>query len=374
VSLQQLADVRVGLFFSGGIDSTVLALSSESPPEALFVDYDGAPGGDAPFARDIASRIGLPLKVVTLKSERGGAEQVLEEFRRVARGTEEPISDYTYVAAEAIAREARAIGCKVMLSGMGGDELFAGYPRHRAVAHATLYRALAGVASPFAGILRRAPALAKKLDRFMRFAADGDFGLAYTSLVGYFGVDEVAALVGSHAGVDAFADRLAAIDGAHRHLSPLQRAMQLDRLGFLAHNLTVTDRSSMAQSIEVRVPLLTPELGALSAGLPDGELVDLRHAKKPLRRMMLERLPRGVVDRRKVGFNPPLDGRIATVGRDRLRSELRASRVRDIVDLARVDLLVDEHFEGRSNHAYRLWQLLYFGYWLDAAYASSTGG
>lgn len=368
VALQQLADVRVGLFFSGGIDSTVLALAGESPPEALFVDYDGTSGGgDAPFARDIASRIGLQLKVVSLSSERGGTESVLEEFRRVASGTEEPISDYTYVAAEAIAREARATGCKVMLSGMGGDELFAGYPRHRAVAYASLYRGVAGFARPFAGVLRQRPGLAKKLDRFMRFATTDDFGLAYTSLIGYFGEDEVAALLGTRAGIDRFAARLDAIDRPHRHLSPLQRAMQLDRLGFLAHNLTVTDRSSMAQSIEVRVPLLTPELGALSAGLPDRLLLDLRHAKKPLRAIMLSRLPRDVVDRRKVGFNPPLDGRIAGIGRDRLRAELRGSRLRDVVDMKRVDALVTEHFQGTANHAYRLWQLIYFGYWLDAA-------
>jgi asparagine synthase (glutamine-hydrolysing) len=375
VGLQLLADVRVGLFFSGGVDSTVLALAAATPPEALFVDYDASAGaGDAPFAREIAARIGLPLKVVTLSSERGNADHVLEEFRRVAAGTEEPISDYTYVAAEAIAREARATGCKVMLSGMGGDELFGGYPRHRAVAYASMFRGAARLARPFAPALRRTPGLAKKLDRFLRFAGTDDFGLAYTSLVGYFGDDEVAALLGDRAGIEGFASRLDAIDRPSRSLSPLHRAMQLDRAGFLAHNLTVTDRSSMAQSIEVRVPLLTPELGALSAGLGDADLLDLRHGKKPLRAMMLDRLPRAVVDRRKIGFNPPLDARIATVGADRLRAELRTSALGSVVDLARVDRLVSEHFAGEANHAYRLWQLVYFGFWLDSTRAHPSPG
>jgi len=261
---------------------------------------------------------------------------------------------------------ARLPGCMVWLCGMGGYELFAAYPRHRAAAHAGLFRGASRLARPFSGVLRRAPALQKKLDRFMRFGAIDDFGMAYTSLVGYFGAQEVSGLLGSDDGVTRFAGRIDALDRPNRSLSPLHRAMQLDRLGFLAHNLTVTDRSSMAHGVEVRVPLLTPQLGQLSAGLAPGQMIDLRHTKKPLRDVLLRHLPRSVVDRRKVGFNPPLDGRIAAIGRARLCAELDASGLPGVIDMGRVRTLVDEHFGAAANHSYRLWQLAYFGFWLQA--------
>lgn len=368
LSLQCLADVPVGLFFSGGIDSTVLAAVAPHPLQALFVDYGStsAEPGDGGYAAAVAAALDMPVTTVRHEPEAGGPEAILAAFAAVAAGTEEPISDYTYLASAEIARAARDRGFKVMLSGMGGDELYAGYPRHRLARYAAAVRAVRPPLALAAPWLRRRERYAKKVDRLLGFAGEPEFGMAYTRLVGYFAPDEVCRMLGAAAAVTPYRARLAALLAPAAGLSPLKQAMFLDRYGFLAHNLTVTDRSSMAHAIEVRVPLMTPKLAAAALALPDAALLGARETKRPLRALLRERLPRALVDRPKVGFNPPLDGKIAALGAQRILTVLRAGRLREHLDLALPEALVHRHFAGAGNETYRLWQLLYLGYWLDA--------
>lgn len=370
--LQSLADVKVGLFFSGGIDSSVLAAASDQPLmalHALFPDSEGSLDGDSAFAQAVAEALGLEVENVVHAAEQSGVEHILADFREVARGTEEPISDYTFVASSLISQMARERGYKVMLSGMGGDELFGGYPRYVPARYVPFIRFLRPGISLSLPILRKSAGLAKKADRLLRFASERNFPMAYTSLLGYFGTDEVATMLGSANGVRLFGDFLQDLVEPVRSQSYLKQAMYMDRFGFLAHNLTVTDKSSMAKSIEVRVPLLSRELGALGMALPDHALQYKGKGKKPLRDFLSGRLPSRLIDRPKVGFNPPLDGKIALLGKELIADLLSGGAVADVINPSFSRLLVDQHFSGAANHSYRLWQLIYFSLWLDEAAA-----
>ena len=371
LALQVLADVPVGLFFSGGIDSSVLAALAPHPLHGLFMDYRSAAGapasGDAAYATDIAEKLKLHLEIVPHASGVNSREAILASFQGVARGNEEPISDYTYAAAEELSLRARQRGYKVMLSGMGGDELFAGYPRHLMARWRTAARACASPLQFAAPWLQRHPRLAKKTDRLSRYAAEPDFLRAYTSLIGYFSVAEVSRLLGKTSATENFFTWLDTQQQRISHLSFLKQAMYLDRYGFLAHNLTVTDRASMAHGIEVRVPLLTPQLAAQGFASVDGQLLGLRGGKRPLRKMLNRHLPAALFNRRKEGFNPPLEDKIATLGKDCILAHLAAGPLAATVDMALVTTLVHSHFSGQRNETYKLWQLLYFNEWLTTA-------
>lgn len=366
MALQCVADVPIGLFFSGGTDSTALAVTAPRSLDALYVEYGAdAADSDTAYARDVSRHLGLALSTIRHRPEDDGPEAIFEAFARVARGTEEPISDYTYIASEAIARHARDRGFKVMLSGMGGDELFAGYPRHLLARHRTIARAARFPLSIAEPILAARPRLSKKAERLVRFVNEPDFARAYTSLVGYFSEDEVDALLGRRDAATSFHQRLSALLAPAADRSPLKQAMLLDRYGFLSHNLTVTDRASMAHGVEVRVPLMSRDLAALGLALPDSELARVSRTKLPLRRIIERRLPSRLVHRPKVGFNPPLDGKIRKLGADRVMERLCSGPFSGVasVDVARA--IVKAHFAGQVNNTYKIWQMLYFNDWLD---------
>jgi asparagine synthase (glutamine-hydrolysing) len=367
MELQVEADVPVGVFFSGGIDSTVLLAEAPHPVQAVFVDYSAETHhADREFAERAAHELGVPLCIVShAPALTDGADSILAEFAGVARGTEEPISDYTYAATELLSKVAREQGLKVMLSGMGGDELFAGYPRYVAARHWNMLR-LASPLLPVAhAVLKSKAAWSKRIDRLSSFADAQGFVQAYTQLVGYFSTTEVARLLGREAGVESFFERLDSIDRPARRLSLLKRSMHLDRFGFLAHNLCVTDRASMAHGLEVRVPLMTREIAGWAFHADDRDLLVRGVGKKPLKDVLSRRVSRQIRERPKVGFNPPIDGKIAVIGQSRLLDLLVCGRLRGVMDTSLVAQWIDEHFSQRRNHSYRLWQLCYFAMWLE---------
>lgn len=364
VELELEADVKTGLFFSGGVDSSVLAAAAPSEIQAMYVEYGQEGIGDAPYVDAMAQALNLTLHRVSHTEDVMTADAIVTEFDEVARGTEEPISDYTYIATRAISRYAREAGFKVMLSGMGGDELFAGYPRYVLARHWPTLSRVGPMASIFARQLDRSPRWNKRSARLASFLAADSFAEAYTSLVGYFSADEVAAMLGSRSGGQRFFQRMETLLSPVRHLSTLRQAMHLDRHGFLAHNLTVTDKASMAESIEVRVPLLTSRLAGFAASLQDSEMLRRANGKLPLRRFLESRSPTSLVNRPKVGFNPPLDGRINHLGRGLCLELICSATMKTLLDTSILTTMVNDHFDRKKNNTYRIWQMIYLSLWL----------
>lgn len=367
MTLQRVADVKVGLFFSGGLDSSVLAAAS-GELDGLFVEYavDAAAMSDAAYARDIAMTLGLPMKVVRHDPVSDGADAILADFRGVARNTEELIADYTYSASSLLSADARASGYTVMLSGMGGDELFAGYPRYKLARYRRLTHGLSPMLKAGAFALRRRPSMEKKIERLLRFSEEGRFIRAYTSLIGYLSEREVSALMGRSDACESFWAWCESMGKEIGHLSHMKQAMYLDRYGFLAHNLMVTDKSSMQHSIEMRVPLMSNELAELGFAMDDANLLSYSEGKKPLRRYLEKRLPASLINRPKIGFNPPLDGKIRTLGKERITDILRSGPISEVLDSDAACRIVNAHFSNAGNQTYKIWQLLYFNFWLES--------
>lgn len=370
---QMRADVPVGLFFSGGLDSSALAAASPQQLTGLFVEYEADPGTvglDQIYAEKIAAAIGMPMRVMKHAPSSQSAEDIIADFRAVAAGTQEPISDYTYSATRDLSALAVECGFKVMLSGMGGDEIFAGYPRLQLARYFGGMRHVRPFARLLTGILRRNSVFSKKAARLEGFLTADAFVEAYTQLVGYFSTREVDALLGSNRSLDAL-DRTAKLLAPASKLSPLKQALYLDRFGFLAHNLTTTDRASMSQSLEVRVPFLTTKLADWAFHQDDAILTGIGSSKIPLRKFAVERLGKELINRPKQGFNPPLDQKIKILGRDRINSEIKSGPLIGCIDIKMAINIVDQHFDGLFNNTYRIWQLLYFSYWLEALQAQS---
>ena len=167
---------------------------------------------------------------------------------------------------------------------MGADEIFAGYPRYKFVKYDYLFK----IAQPILPLLKGVKYFSKKVDRFNNYFSETDFISRYTSLIGYFSSKEVSLLLGSKSGIDKFKLKLNLIIEPVRNLSNLRKAMYLDFYGFLAHNFSVSDKSSMLASIEVRLPLATKRLYEITWGLKDNFLVSLSRLKKPLRNFLIK--------------------------------------------------------------------------------------
>jgi asparagine synthase (glutamine-hydrolysing) len=373
VTSQLESDVKLGVFFSGGLDSSIIAAYARK--DNLFAANDAAEVAasgmvdDAPFARAIAAQLGLNFEAVQLPAMANDPASFLASVEAVAEGTEELISDFTYIASQTLARSARSSGYKVMLSGMGGDELFLGYPRYRVLAGSAAFGLAAALLRvPGVRTLARArPSLAKKVDRFIAYFDEPQFPLAYARLLGYLNRAEIGALWRGDDYEAAAARFCARCDGmltGFDDAPDVIKAMVLDYHGFLSHNLTVADKSSMSASLELRVPLLDQDLycgyfGALRNGREPHKFGKVR-----LRELLYAMVPKALIDRPKTGFNPPLDDKIGALGEARIVEQLRSGALGEHVHMAAAEAIVRAHFSGASNNTYKIWQLLYLSCWL----------
>jgi len=373
VASQLEADVKLGVFFSGGLDSSVIAAYARK--DSLFAANDEAElkgsgmVDDEPFARAIAAHLDMDFATVQLPSAADDPEAFLRSVQVVAEGTEELVSDFTFIASQALARAARASGYKVMLSGMGGDELFIGYPRYRLLMGSAGFRTVSALLRlpGMRALVRSRPAFAKKVDRFIAYFDEKRFPLAYARLLGYMNRDEVRELwrgADHDEAAARFVARCEAMLDGFDGATDLVKAMVLDYHGFLSHNLSVADKSSMSASLELRVPLLDQDLYCGYLGAVRSGREAPRFGKVRLRELLYRMVPKSLIDRPKTGFNPPLDSKIAGLGEARILQELRAGALGDHIELATAERIVRAHFAGTSNNTYKIWQLLYLAYWV----------
>jgi asparagine synthase (glutamine-hydrolysing) len=312
-----VADVEVGLLLSSGVDSSLVLerLASEGRPPVCFTigfpgqgDYDEARG-----ARALARRFGAEHHVDYVDV---GFQTAVES---VAAAFDGPFADASAVATLAVARLA-ASRVKVVLSGTGGDDLFAGYYRHRAhLLHplmrrvpAPLVRAMAG-RSPQRGGERssRGRLLASYATRLAR-ASGGGLREQYLSLVGSGLSPAGLAAVTDAAEIgpvrERAADRLKLADqdeGAW-----LKHLRAFEARTYLPYDLLVKeDRATMAHSVESRVPLLDLELLEIAERMPAGQLISLRTGKRPLRALATRRIGKSSLAKR--GFAMPLGSLLA---------------------------------------------------------------
>ncbi|MCO5268226.1 MAG: asparagine synthase (glutamine-hydrolyzing) [Brumimicrobium sp.] len=364
-----VADVPVGLFFSGGIDSSIILTKINRTIKPITIKSsdiqykNSGMSNDYSYAKQIADLVNIQLDEVRLDLVTLSNDDFLSLINEVATGNEEMMSDFTFQSSKTLSLYAQSKGYKVMLSGMGADELFAGYPRYKLVRYESFFR----LSKPFVFLLQKNKWFSKKIERFNSFFKERDFGLKYTSLIGVFSKNEVQNLT----------DKLKSQDGIFRYEQKIQKklcevknqtnlkkAMYLDLTGFLSHNFLVADKSSMLASLELRVPLATKKLFEFAWNLKDQQLLSIRRNKKPLRNILLKKISRSIVDRKKAGFNAPLDDFINRLDSDKILDILLKNGLFKFINQSAVESVIFEHFSHKRNNTYKIYQLLYLSYWL----------
>lgn len=375
VHRQLLSDVPVGAFLSGGLDSSaIVAMAREhvSGIHCFTIESDVAEEGmtaDLPYARRVARHLGVPLEVVRIDSSTMAAdlEQMIYQL-------DEPLADPAALNVLYISQLARSRGIKVLLSGAGGDDLFTGYRRHRAMSAERLWSWLpAGVRAAMqrgASRLDQRNPLFRRTAKLLNGAAlDGDARLA-----NYFCwadeerlrslyTPEFRRAVGEASAVQPMLDFLADLPPSTPRL---ERLLALEQRFFLTdHNLTYTDKMGMAAGVEIRVPFLDLDLVEFAATLPAAVKQRGREGKWVLKKAMERYLPRDVIYRPKSGFGAPLRRWMRHELRDVLGDRLSAPslRARGFFDPAAVHRLIAQNDAGEVDASYTLFSLMAIEIW-----------
>jgi len=378
VRAQLLADVPLGAFLSGGVDSSsIVALmsgvSDSKPVTYTFgfrredLRYDILED-DMKYARVVGERFGTDYHEAYLEP------QVMELLPKLVYHMDEPVADPAIITSYLICRSARE-RLTVLLSGMGGDEVFAGYPRHAAVKIAEAYNLIpAFLSRPVVDALPgarpgRLTALFRNTKKLAKSAALPERE-RYLGFGTYFTEAEKRELYsGELAGASRefdpcaehrrFFDRVADEDFVNQML-------YVDMKTFLpCLNLTYTDKTSMASSTEVRVPLLDHDLVELAARIPAGLKLKGLTGKYVLKRAAEAWLPREIVHRKKAGFSAPVRAWLVRDLRDFVEDLLSESNIRSrgYFQYSQVRRLIDDNLSGREDNSLKVFQLLTLELW-----------
>jgi asparagine synthase (glutamine-hydrolysing) len=366
-----VADVPVGVFLSGGVDSslvTAMACRHTARVRTFSVGYDAGrrAADETAIARWTASRLSTEHHEVVLTSADAGAR-----VPALLSALDQPLADPTLVATQALAEHARQ-HVKVVVGGDGADELFGGYPRYRWLSRAqrterllpeSLGPGLAGVCarlSPGARSARLASLLTPMpfMSRNRLWVETARPGL----IPGLAGPRLVAA-----ASLDDFVAPPEAMDGAVARGDPAAAAMWLDQTTWLPDDiLAKADRATMLMSLEMRTPFLERGLVEFANGVPSHVRIGC-DGKRLLRSALRQVLPGAAPRRRKRAFRVPaadwLRGPLAPVLQHQLREGCAFSE--GWLDRAGAARLVDEHLAGTGDRSGLLWSVLAFGLWLD---------
>jgi asparagine synthase (glutamine-hydrolysing) len=370
VRLRLESDVPVGVLLSGGIDSTavaaLMARHLDRPVQTFSVGFEEAGYSELPAARRMAERIGAQHHEAVVKLDVAAILPVL------ARHYGEPFADKSAVPTYAVTKMAGQ-ALKVVLSGDGGDEAFAGYQRYLAAPLFGWKPGAAGRRRLGEECLRRALSLTSGsvTGRFSRHCAEAVAPPARSVLFPeFFPGYRLAALYREEVGRQVATAWEEEILGRWRALSPalddLDAALALDYGLYLPETLLVKmDIASMANSLEVRSPFLDHVLLEYAATIPGGLKVAGGVGKALLRESVRDLLPPEILGGPKLGFSAP----VADWLRGPLKGYAEALLLRGARGLpeffrpAAVRSLWDAHQSGRENHAMRLWALLVFEVW-----------
>jgi asparagine synthase (glutamine-hydrolysing) len=373
------SDVPLGVFLSGGIDSSVVVASMREVTSQRIATFsvgfgDGASSFDErPAARVIARRF------ETAHHEEILAPNVRELLPALVHHFDEPFADSSAVATFVVA-QATAGHVKVALSGIGGDETFGGYPRYLGLRLSELYarlpRRLRSLpARALLPLLRESDTSRSWGNWTRRFLAGAEQPLPdrYLGWTRFFDESDLSALAtpGLRAlwsgGVDA-AQRAAFAD--HGHDDPLDGAFRIDLTTYLADDLlTMADRMSMAHSLELRAPFCDHRLIEQSLHIAPAVKLPGVSLKGLLKAAFRDVLPAEILHRRKQGFMIPLARWLRTDLRPLMDDLLApdAVRARGLFDAGAVETLKREHLGGQRGHADRLWTLMMAELWMRQA-------
>jgi len=386
VEQQMVSDVPLGAFLSAGLDSSsivaMMCRAATQPVRTYTITFPhkyrvGETTLDDPnVPARLARQLGCENQQIVVEPD------VAELLPRLTWHMDEPTADPAIIPAYLVCREARK-QATVLLSGVGGDELFAGYRKHSAHRWARAYRKIPGMLrSPFESALNVLPSLrgtamkgsvrlAKKMARSASLAPEESFIRNCT----YLDRSQKMSLYTAE-----IEDQLRASDPAVRHYSAFETVHDADFLNQMLYldtkifmvslNLNYNDKMSMASSVEVRVPFLDRELAEFAAWQipPDLKLKGFFQptTKHIFRRAMQDVLPAEVLRQPKAGFAAPVDYWLAHDLREMVDDLLSETNIRKrgLFRPEAVHRFVDEHRSGTEDWSMQIWQFLTLEHWM----------
>ena len=379
VHSQMISDVPLGAFLSGGLDSSAIvtfakevnpdikcfSIQTEGKQDSGFID-------DLPYAKEVARHLNVNLELVTVNSN-----QIADDLQSMVIQLDEPLADPASLNVRYISQLAKKQGIKVLLSGAGGDDLFTGYRRHYALeleqywswlpqnirAKIDSYSQYLNTNNPFQ---RRLVKLCngaglsndERLVNYFRWTDD-------RTLKTLFSKDFHEIILNSN----PLNPMIEFIDPISSSTSRLDKMLLLEQRFFLAdHNLNYTDKMSMAEGIEVRVPFLDLELIEFAARIPNKYKQNGREGKWVLKKAMEPFLPKNIIYRSKTGFGVPL--------RRWLREDLKelvgdllsveSLNKRGLFSSQSVQQLISNNDNGKIDASYTILSILCIEIWCRA--------
>jgi asparagine synthase (glutamine-hydrolysing) len=390
VAAHLVADVPVSSFLSGGLDSsivTVLAHRVAQEIDAYTITFRPkdqrleAMPDDAIYARKVAAKFGVKLHEIEIWPD------IVDLLPRMVDVLDEPICDPAAINTLLMCEAARTRGVKVILSGMGADELFGGYRKHLACLMASHYSRLPAVSRAgvrFAVDLApvtvggRGLRYARWAKRFLTFAElpeEPRFRRSYT----LYDPDDLTGLLSPdlHGQVDQVIDRHREIYTDNDLQDEVNRMCLADTRLFLPGlNLAYTDRASMAASVEVRVPFVDPVVAKSAFAVPGRDKIRNRQGKVALKKVAEKWLPHEIVYRPKASFSAPLRAWV----RNDLQEVINDVLVHGdlvgcgMIRTAAVSRLIQDEQAGRADNAKQIWQLLSLELWYRNARSMGVTG
>ncbi|MFZ5587075.1 MAG: asparagine synthase (glutamine-hydrolyzing) [Thermodesulfobacteriota bacterium] len=375
VKRELMSDVPLGLFLSGGLDSSAVALYARKHlpgrVKTFAIGFTEKTHDESEDARLMAAHLGLDHQELLFTHE-----LLRENYLEVAGLLSEPFGDSTVAPLLHLCRQTRK-EVTVVLTGWGGDESFAGYPTYQAHVMAAWWRRLAPsvvtrkVIRPLVDLLppsRKYMSLEFKAKRFLS-GMELSPEMQHLVWMGYFAPEELPRLFTPELAEVARCPVWGQVEAALPLMDApdlVGRILQMDGLFFLEGNgLFQADRISMEASLEARVPLLNNELIDFLFSLPTRMKIGRASPKRLMREALRPLLPRRIIDKPKKGFGPPsgqwLRGPLAEIMSDALAAE-RIKR-QGFFQPQFVERLVSEHLAGRRDHGRVLWALLSLQLW-----------
>lgn len=379
IRLRMIADVPLGAFLSGGIDSsTVVALmqaESNRPVKSFSIGFHEGSHDEAVHAKAVAAHLGTEHRELYLSPA-----EAREVIPSLPEWYDEPFADSSEIPTHLVARLARQ-EVTVALSGDGGDELFAGYVRYTQAP--ALWRRSTSLPDPLRHLMAaairavpprawdclaallpqsvRPPQVGRRAHKLADMFGAPDLETLYRSVIAYWNDPETAMRRRDLPAGPVWRRPVpAAIT------DPVERMQFLDTITYLPDDiLAKVDRATMAIGLEARVPLIDHRVVEFAWSLPPALKAANGQGKRLLRQVLYRHVPRQLVERPKMGFAVPISTWLMGPLRDWVESLIAEDRLRreGIFDPAPIRRIWAEHRSGRRNHEAQLWTLLMFQAW-----------